>query len=338
MEKSEEIRARIAQGINQEFNRMVDSGAITGVPKIPDVVTPPAAPTAPAPVAPVAPVVPATTAEATPKVEPATTTGKVFNKYTNLEEAEKGYFNAVNTLSATLDESAKKDEEIARLRSQVTAPRADQDRPRVNPVARNPVDLVKKDAVIKTSEASGVPVEVLAEFAAEILADANAGAKQTLSDTLAPMSAIAEAQTYMQQTYPDALNHTKEVENFIKSNPRVRETVGALIRANDPKAAMEYAWVNYTIETGIGIETKMKANAEVAEAERTAARAAAGLPSSPTTPVHSVTAGPAQPTAEEIAFLKEKAKGGDELAGKLLRRIALGHLLPAHLRTWENPQ
>jgi len=251
-----------------------------------------------------------------------------------MDEAEKCYFNAVNTLSSVLDEAAQKDAEIARLRSQVAAPRADQERERVNPATRNPMDWTKDPAVVNASELSGLPSEVFAEFAQAVEARSVQQAKQNFDDVLSPLKAVAEAESYMRDTYPDALQHTKEVENFIKANPRVASTVGALIRANDPKAAMEYAWTNYTISTGIGIETKMKANAEVAEAERAKARAAANLPTSPTTPVTASTE-PAKITREEIEFLKERAAQGDEKAAVVLRRALLGPLLPDVLRTWE---
>lgn len=334
--RTDERSRAISAGVTAEFNRMVDAGAITGVPKIPvdeptvtETPTVPAATTTPT-------AAPAPTADPAPAPTSAPETGKIWDKYANLDEAKKGYFHAVNTLSATLDESAKKDEEIARLRSQVVAaPRVDQDRERVNPVTRNPVDWSKNPVVAKLSEESNIPVDVFAEFAQSIEAQAIQGADAVFNERLAPMKAVAEAEQYMRDTYPDALNHTKEVENFIKANPKVARTVGSLIKAGEPAAAMEHAWTMYTLETGIGIETKMKANAEVAEAERVKARAAAGLPTSPTTPVHSVDSGPPQPTAEEIAFLKEKAQGGDEKARILLRRIFAGPLLPAALRTWE---
>jgi hypothetical protein len=329
--RTDERSRAISAGVTAEFNRMVEAGAITGVPKIPVKDEKPVESTSPAPT----PAVPAPTAEPAPAPTPAPETGKIFDKYANLDEAKKGYFSAVNTLSSVLDESAKKDEEIARLRSQVTAPRVDQERERVNPAARNPMDWTKDPAVVKASEETGMPVDALAGMAQSIMDRVPQIADQMFQERLAPMQAVAEAETYMRATYPDALNHTKEVENFIKANPNVGRTVGALIRAGDPKAAMEYAWTNYTLSTGIGIETKMKANSEVAEAERTKARAAAGLPTSPTTPVHSIDDGPPKPTAEEIEFLKEKAKGGDEKARILLRRIFAGHLLPPALRTWE---
>jgi hypothetical protein len=332
MPRTDERSLAISAEVTQEFNKMVDSGAITGVDKIPVVET--VAETSTVPVASPAVVTPTVTPAPAPVTTPET--GKVFNKYSDLKEAERGYYNVVNTLSTTLDESAKKDEEITRLRSQLAAtPRVDQDRERVNPVTRNPIDWSKAPAVEKTSEVSGIPVEILADFAEMVTRTATENANQNFQDTLAPLKAEAEAEAYMRENYPDALNHTKEVTNFIKANPRIAKTVGALIRSGEPAAAMEHAWTMYTIDTGIGIETKMKANSEVAEAERAKARASAGLPSSPTTPVHSANAGTPPPTAEEIEFLKDKAKGGDEKAKILLRRIFAGHLLPPALRTWE---
>jgi len=329
----EESRKAMATEINRQFNEAIDRGTISGAEKIPmptDLTPPAPAPTAVAAVP--EPVVPApTAAPATPPVEPAK---KIFDKYADLDAASKGYWNAVNTLSTTLDEKTRLEAENERLRGlQTQTVQPTVERPRVNPAAR--IDWARDASVVKASEATGIPAEVFAELAEGIHTQAVQGADQALAARLAPLQAHSEAESYMRAKYPESLNHTQELTNFIKATPTVAQAMNAMIQGGAPAQALEYAWKMYGVETGIGLTNKMNANAAVAEEAKVAARADAGVSATPNTPIHSVVPGSTRPSAEQIAWLKDRADQGDERAKVELRRVFLGQSLPAHMRTWE---
>lgn len=311
--------------------------------------------TAPAPNAPPAPQYtlpqsPAQTpaAPAQPPASPATgpsdaaleglrdANGLILGKYRTVDELKRGYFNAVNALSATTDE-------VVRLRNQpvgvnpqsATLPGgAPGDVARVNPAQRAYDPSQDIAELVKSSEESGqIDPALLAQTVSRI---ASRTAMEATEAQLRPMQAMAEAESYMRVKYPESINHAQELGNFVKLDPNVASTVQALMTAGQFKSAFEYAWSMYTVQNGLSVERGMIANSQIAEEERQRARAAAGFSGSPNTGVHTDTK-PAPPTAEEMAALNERAKY-DQGAQIVRRRVLLGQFLPESWRTWENPE
>jgi len=260
--------------------------------------------------------------------------GLIFGKYRTVDEARRGYYNAVNTLSTTTDE-------LIRLRNQpvgvnphpATLPgSAPGDAQRVNPAVRSYDPTQDIAELVKSSEESGqIDPAMLAQAVSKI---ASRVATEATHAQLQPMQAMAEAESYMRTKYPDSINHAQELGNYVKTDPGVGATVQALMASGQYKAAFEYAWSMYTVTNGLSVERSMVANSQIAEEERQRARAAAGFTGSPNTGVHAATT-PAPPTREELAALNERAKY-DVNAQVVRRRALLGNMLPAEWRTWEN--
>jgi len=262
--------------------------------------------------------------------------GLIFGKYRTAEEARRGYFNAVNTLSVSTDE-------LVRLRNQPTGANlqptmlpgsAPGDAPRVNPAAQS-FDIQKAvDDLVKSSEESGqIDPKVLLQTVTSIATQAAAAATDA---RLLPMQAMAEADSYMRAKYPLSVNHAQELGNFVKTDPTVGPTVQSLLGAGQFKAAFEYAWNMYTVANGIVTERAVETNAQIAEEERAKARAAAGFSGSPNTGIHAE----AQ-KQNELLTPDEKQQlnqiAGHSREGEAVRRRAyLGAWLPPEWRTWEN--
>lgn len=356
----DQIRAAMSAQITQEFNQLVDQGAITGVAKIPVAgAAAPAAPVPPAPAASPAAAAPAAAPAAAVVPPTAPAPGEAFNKethglgkYNTLEELRKGYFNAVNTLSTKLDDSTSKDTEIASLRQQLTAfganPQAGNAATvpasvpggslRVNPVARNPIDFSTDPVLKQFAEESSVAPELLIQ-AIDRVATARAEqiAAEVVNAKIDPLQRMTEAETYMRAKYPDSVNHINEVSNFLKTNMDEAVIVAELVQMGKPAKAMEYAFKQYAAHVGLDLTKKMEANAAIAEEERLAARAQAGLPTSPNTGVMAARPSTEAPTREEIQALNEAAGPGlsQDAAATIRRRRLLGSMLPESLRTWE---
>lgn len=357
----DQVRAAMSAQITQEFNQLVDQGAITGVAKIPVAAPAPAAPVPAAAASPAAaaPAAPAPTAAA--KVEPPTAPvpDEAFNKethglgkYNTLEELRKGYFNAVNTLSTKLDDSVSKDTEITSLRQQLAAFGANPltgiaatvpasvpgGSPRVNPVARNPIDFSADPVLKQLAEESSVSVDLLVQAIDRVAtARSEQVSVEVVNAKIDPLQRMTEAETYMRTKYPDSVNHINEVSNFLKTTPDEAIIVAELVQMGKPGKAMEYAFKQYAAHVGLDLTKKMEANAAVAEEERLAARAQAGLPTSPNTGVMAARPSTDAPTREEIQAMNEAAGPGlsQEQAAVIRRRRLLGNLLPESLRTWE---
>jgi len=348
----DQIRAAMSAQITNEFNTLIDQGAITGIPKIPVAgASPPAAPATPAAVASpavVAPVAaPVAPAPGPTPAAPASSgfeglvdaNGLILGKYRTVEELRKGYYNTVNTLSSTADElSAFRQQAAAAPQSGTVPADTPGGAPRVNPVARNPIDFSADPVLKQFAEESSVPTELLIQ-AIDRVATARAEqiSAEVVNAKIDPLQRMTEAETYMRTKYPDSVNHTAEVANFLKTNQDEAVIVGKLVNMGEPSKAFEYAFKQYAAHVGLDLEKKMVANSAVAEEERLAARAQAGLPTSPNTGVMAARPSTEAPTREEIQALNEAAGPGlsQDMAAVIRRRRLLGSMLPESLRTWE---
>lgn len=332
MPTPDELRARMAQSVNVEFNEGVAAGSILGSP-IP-------VPGAPAPEQPAASGPPA--APASPET-PSQEQGLIWNKYKDMEQAEKGYFHLLNTHTSAMNELSALRSRVAQMDQAPTAspsgptslPGASPgSRERVNPVSPA-VNWAEDPTMRRVSEATGIDPADLGAIAQRALDLVTPTVNQSLDQRLAPMTAQAEADAYMRRNHPEALNHAQEIGLFVQSSPSAQRIITPLLAQNDYTAAFEAAWLLYSLNSGVGVQKQMQANQGVAEAERLQARAAAGLPSSPNTPVHAAVQQAASPSPEELQDLAIRAKQGDPNAAVMLRRHTFGRVLPPEMRTWE---
>jgi hypothetical protein len=347
----DQIRAAMSAQITSEFNTLIDQGAITGIPKIPVAGAPAPVVSAPAAASPaaVAPVVAAPVAPA-PGPTPAASAssgfeglveenGLILGKYRTVEELRKGVFHTVNALSKTADELSALRTQTAAA-PQPTTVQADTPggSPRINPVARNPIDFSTDPVLKQFAEESSVPTDLLIQ-AIDRVATARAEqiSAEVVNAKIDPLQRMTEAETYMRTKYPDSVNHINEVSNFLKTNVDEAVIVAELVQMGKPAKAMEYAFKQYAAQVGLDLTKKMEANAAVAEEERLAARAQAGLPTSPNTGVMAARPSTEAPTREEIQALNEAAGPGlsQDYAAVIRRRRLLGSQLPESLRTWE---
>lgn len=261
------------------------------------------------------------------------TNGLLLGKFRTADDLRRSYFSGQNLISQQADE-------LIRLRNQPVSATptpallpgsAPGDAPRANPTAQSFNVQREIEELVKSSEESGqIDPQALLQTVAKIAARTS---QEAVAAQLGPMQAISEAEAYMRSTYPDSVNHGQELQNFIKTDPIVGNTVADLLRAGSYRGAMEYAWSMYTVKNGLTVERGMTANAQIAEEERARARAAAGFSGSPNTGVHAETKEANRAlTREEIAALNERSKSD---GGELRRRVMLGQFLPPEWRTWE---
>jgi hypothetical protein len=342
----DQLRKEMAQNVNHAFNDGITEGIVIGADPIPvEGVQPEPSPLGTTPSGSVEPKEEAPTAPPEPKEEPKG--DLIFGKYTSLEEAQKGYYHLNNKLSSTLRDHESAVKERDDLRAQMATVANPQEptmvpgsspgsRDRVNPAAR--VDWKSNPHIVRVSEETGIDPGALGNIAQAAYETAHTQLRdeirEEIKQEISPFQAAAEAETYMRTTYPEAYNHIQEIQNFVATDPSTQRVVNNLLNMGDHKGAYETAWKNYLMETGIGAQSNMRVNAEIAEEERTEARKAAGLPQSPGTPGHAET-GSQSMAKEQFDELLERAKAGDTEAQKLLRRHAYGRMLPPALRTWE---
>jgi len=270
---------------------------------------------------------------------------KVFGKYLSLEEAEKGYYHAVNTLSTTQQENEQLRQQLASFQGQPSAYptlplQQPGQTPRVDPTApkRN---WAESPAVRRAAEETGIDPSVFVSLAEEIHGpdvDIQTAVQQAVQATLQPLVSASQADMKMRELYPEHEKHLPEIGTFLGANPRIRDAAIALKQTGRDFEAQEYVWNQYQHAVGIGQQNRMLANAQVAEEERQTARAAAHLPSSPSTPVHAAQQDPNQPSTQQVEEWRRRYQAGDQDAGVLWRRATLGHLLPPSDRTWEQNQ
>lgn len=356
---SDDLRTQLAAGVTRDFNSMVANGQITGVRPLP---TPPAdpegmtainrgplpnstsspqpptstavpanpeaattqpAPTEPAPAEPASPATPGSTGDAPRKL--------FLGKYETEEAAEKGHYELQN-YAATISRKLAAYETGQGPTPTPASPQGSalESRSRANP-ADPRMDWRSDPAVMKAAEEAGMAPEAFADLAARI----HERTMSTIDSVVGQRLGAVEADLYMQTTYPDAKKHAPEIQAFVEQNPMVQGGVRSLLETGNTRAALDYAYNMYQVNLGNTTQADMQATATAADATRQTERAAAGLPSTPSTPVHAAIKTPVTPDPELLTNLQRRGEAGDAVAARDFRRLTLGTLLPAELRTWE---
>jgi hypothetical protein len=272
---------------------------------------------------------------------PEPTDDLIFGKYKSMEEAKRGYFELQNYASQTKTQL----ENLKRPATQASpvnpgvgdgvaatvpggSPGA-QDR--VNPVSRN-FDWSQNEAVAKASEQLGVDTSALAPLMDMMVGEAERITQERLDSTLGPMQAQAQAQARMARENPDFVRLESDVSMWLEVNPQIAQSVINMHNQGLYNEAYDYAWSKFQGAQLATTEQEMKANQQVAEEERKTARAAAGLPSTPGTPVHAA-AKSDDVSGEELLKLEEQYRKGDAEAGRKVRMIRMKSMMSE--KDWE---
>lgn len=226
-----------------------------------------------APTAPAEP--PAPAAAPAPTAEPPR---KIAGKYTSIDEAEKGIFEAGNTISA----QARELDELRAFKQAHQPPPAP-----AAPVA-DPLDEIER---------FGVPKEPLK---AAIQAAAAQATQQAWDSVLKPLQVKAEADQRITQEVPEYAARNAELNAFLKANPELdREITAAESQATTPDQhymVRKYAWMHFSQAMGTAREAELQGQANERKQSVEKARVDAVVPKAPTTTTRDT---PAKPAAEE---------------------------------------
>ena len=188
---------------------------------------PPAPETPPAPPPPAEP--PAAPPEQTPPPAPPAAgegQGLIFGKYRTLDEAQKGYFEQVNSF---MREQAK----AQALESLLTSQRASPAPPQPPP----------PDPAMEELENSGIPPQVLESFVQRVV---QREAAKVFQAQVAPWVAGQQARAAAAQRLPDFDAREQQVADFIQASPELDVRYRRMFQA-DPLAAMEWAYFQHSL-------------------------------------------------------------------------------------------
>ena len=187
------------------------------------------------------------------KEEPTSTPPpKVFNKYNNLEEAERGYFSAVEMGNQA---KARADEAEARL-ARITSAAGPTPAPEVDPL----------DEI----ENYGVPKELIAKVVDHRV-------KQGFTELFTPMIEKSQADQKIIEKYPDYQEHFSEIEKFVESDPDLSLEVAGLNKTGNYLAARRSAYLNWKVAQANAVAEQKVAADSARKEEATTARRDAGV-------------------------------------------------------------
>ena len=209
--------------------------------------------------------------------------------------------------------------------------------PRVNPVARTPVDWKSNGAVVKLADKLAAQPEDLSEFAQAIADSTLQNVDQRVQEVTGPIqvqTAMDAADRYMAQQYPEYPRFAQEMALFLTAaDPVVRGTFQDLMQKGAYVGAAQYAWAMFKMQTATARHGQLVAESQIAEGTRLQARANAAVsPSSPGTPIHSALQQDLGPDPNLLAALRERVKAGDPQAAIELRRQTFGRLMSPEMR------
>ena len=148
----------------------------------------------------------------------------IFGKYHSLEEAQKGYYEQVNSF---MQERAKVEALSGLLRDQRVSP--------ASPPA--PESFPEMEEL----ENSGVPPQALERFVERV---AQRAADQVYRSRVEPREVAQQAHDEAARRHPDFLAREQQVADFIQASPELDARYRRMIQA-DPLAAMEWAYFQH---------------------------------------------------------------------------------------------
>ena len=153
--------------------------------------------------------------------------GLIFGKYRNLEEAERGYFEQVNSF---VREQAKAQafESVLQQRAYPAPPQPAQ-----------------PDPILEELENSGIPPAALERFVERV---AQRTATNVYREQAAPYEAGQQARMQAAKRLPDFESREQAVADFIQADPALDARYRRMFQA-DPLAAMEWAYLSHNLAT-----------------------------------------------------------------------------------------
>jgi hypothetical protein len=216
---------------------------------------------------------------------------KIWGKYDSLEEAERGYHEAVR-----MGNLAKAEADALRAEKAVRQPG-----PTPEPTEPDPLEDI---------ETYGVPRKLM-----ETAIDARSKiqARAVLQEMFGPAIAASQADKQIVEKYPEYQEKFSEIETYAKSQPGIWQQVEELNAAGKPLAARQIAYLNWKVATAA------QAQAQVAEAD--AARIAEAKPARKD-------AGVGNTRRSDSRTAPVKAEKSPEEEKKLLELYHAGHTAP----------
>jgi hypothetical protein len=182
----------------------------------------------------------ATPTDPTP-AEPTSPKSPVFGKYGSIEEAERGYFEAVR-----MGNLAKAEADAANIRLQV-----------IERTVGGGTTPTSEEDPLEQMESYGMPRELMQKVV-------DRQVEQALDRKFTPAIRRMEADQKIVEKYPEYQTEFKAIDSFVETTPDVREQVEELNKAGNYLAARQIAFLNWKLAS---------AQSEVAKvAETTAVR------------------------------------------------------------------
>jgi hypothetical protein len=150
---------------------------------------------------------------------------KIFGKYTNMDEAGKGYFNAVEEMNKTKQQLGMAVQLIEKLQQ------------------GQPLATAQAKPEYETQlESYGVPVSAVKALVEAVSKEV---AEQAVSSHLTPIASGANARSQMGATYSDYAANEGEVMKYVKSNPQLAQRFEQLLEQNRPYDALEIGYFHW---------------------------------------------------------------------------------------------
>jgi len=195
----------------------------------------------------------ATPTDPTP-TEPTSSKSPVFGKYGSIEEAERGYFEAVR-----MGNLAKAEADAAKMRLQIIE----------KTVGGGPTPQAEEDP-LEQIESYGVPKELIAK-----VVDSRFEAK--FNQKFGPAIQRMDADQKIVAKYPEYQAEFKAIDSFVEATPDVREQVEELNAAGNYLAARQIAYLNWKLASAQSEAVKAAETTAVRKEEAKEARMDAGV-------------------------------------------------------------
>lgn len=193
---------------------------------------------------------------------PQSSGGRLFaGKYRSVEEMERGYREQQKVLDARSEENRIL--KAAQLAAE-----------RIGGFRREREDLTPAPpAHIPVTFQGDQPVVPVSDLRTEIIAAAQAAARETVSGILTPMQRLGEANNTVRSSYPEFSQQEAAFTGWLRDNPRYQELI-----QHDPEVGLESAYLKYRNDTGVqqvsaAHQTAIAAQQQVEQARSQAAPA-----------------------------------------------------------------
>jgi len=186
--------------------------------------------------------------------EPTSSKSPVFGKYGSIEEAERGYFEAVR-----MGNLAKAEADAANIRLKMIE----------KTVGGGPTPPAEEDP-LDEFESYGVPKQLMAKVVGSEI-------EKAFDRKFGPAIKRMDADQKIVAKYPEYQAEFKAIDSFVESTPDVREQVEELNAAGNYLAARQIAYLNWKLASAQSEATKTAETTAARKEEAKDARMDAGV-------------------------------------------------------------